>query len=434
MAKKHAVILSGGGAKGAYEIGVMKGLLHGYARTVSDGAEVHPVVYAGTSVGAYNAAYMASRPGQTPLATITELESIWRNRIAGNATRPNGVLRFRLNPLDMLSVDRLLADPVAPLRHMVEDGVFFVKDALWRAELFFKANEPLADRIVNLLDFSALVSTEQFGGLVRETIDLDRIRANDERTLIVAATNWDEGVVVLFGNREATAPLTSPVQMDEKNGHLAIMASAAIPGVFPAIEIVKTKHVDGGLLLNTPLEPALRGLRSVAPADEHVLHVIFLDPNLKDIPLGPGHGTMEAMNRLFALSFASQVNRDCRQALSINMALEAGANGAAASPFDQKQSALRETARMKGNHGYRPLTIHRYSPKSLFGGVLGLLAFNADFVGSLIDQGFQDAVGHDCVASGCIFPRKEDAERVKASRQPRKAAAHPTVVPESAAG
>ncbi|MEQ1728793.1 MAG: patatin-like phospholipase family protein [Vicinamibacterales bacterium] len=416
MATKHAVVLSGGGAKGAYEIGVMKALLGGHAKTVSDGAAIHPVVYAGTSVGSYNAAYMVSRPDRSPLVAIAELETIWRNRIASSPTRPNGVLRFRFNPLDWLDVSRLLADPLAPLRHFVEDGAFVIKDAAWRAELFLKAKEPLATRFSTLLDFGAFVSTEAFADLVRGTIDLQAIRSNHEQVLIVAATNWEEGVAVLFSNRDKHS-VESPASMDDKTGHLAIMASAAIPGVFPAIEVFNRKHVDGGVLLNTPLEPALRGLRSVAPEDEHVLHVIFLDPNLKDIPLGPGHGTMEALNRLFALSFASQVNRDCRQALSINMALEAGAAAeSTASPSGQARPGLRETVRMKPGHRYSPLTIHRYSPRDLLGGIFGLLAFNADYVNRLIEQGFQDAVAHDCVASGCIFPRREDAERVKASR------------------
>jgi predicted acylesterase/phospholipase RssA len=428
MARKHAVILSGGGAKGAYEIGVLKALLPGYAKTVSEGAEVHPVVYAGTSVGSYNAAYMVSRPGQSPATTIGELEAIWRDRIAGSPTRPNGVLRFRANPLDMIAVDRLLADPFAPLRHFVEDGAFFVKDAIWRAELFFKSKEPLTDRLVHLLDFSALVSTEKFSALVRDTIDLEKIRTNDERVLIVAATNWEEGVVVLFGNREATDGVVEHSSLDDKTGHLAIMASAAIPGVFPAIEIFNTKHVDGGLLLNTPLEPALRGLRMIAPEDEYVLHVIYLDPNLKDVPLGQGHSTMETMNRLFALSFAGQVNRDCRQALSVNKALEAeaeafgGADGITAGASDEKPSRLRDSLRMRHGRRYNPVTIHRYSPRSLFGGVLGLLAFDSEHVSRLIEQGFQDAVTHDCVESGCIFPSKQDAIRVKASQDARKSA------------
>lgn len=148
-----------------------------------------------------------------------------------------------------------------------------------------------------------------------------------------------------------------------------------------------------------------------------MLHVIYLDPNLKDVPLGAGHGTMEALNRLFALSFANQMNRDCRHALAINVALEAGANDeGTATPSTQARPGLRETVRMKAGHRYSPLTIHRYSPRDLLGGIFGLLDFNADYVNRLIDQGFKDAVAHDCVASGCIFPRREDAERVKASR------------------
>ena len=298
MATKHAIILSGGGAKGAYEIGVLKALLPGYARTVSGGREIHPVVYTGTSVGAFNAAYMVSRPDQPQAATLAELESLWRNRLASSHTRPNGVLRFRVNPFEMMNVDRMLVDPFAPLRHLVQDGAYFTKDAIERAELFFKSNDPVTDRMIRLLDFSAFVATDKLAELVRDTINLESIRANDARALIIAATNWEKGEVKLFGNLEPKGELANLVQLDDKIGHLAILASTAIPGVFPPVEIYHTKYVDGGLLLNTPLGPALRGLRAIAPdEDEYVLHVIYLDPDLKDVPLDHANNTMETLNR-----------------------------------------------------------------------------------------------------------------------------------------
>ena len=40
----------------------------------------------------------------------------------------------------------------------------------------------------------------------------------------------------------------------------------------------------------------------------------------------------------------------------------------------------------------------------MLGGVFGLLSFDADNVGSLVEQGFREAGGHDCRESGCIFP------------------------------
>ena len=411
MATKHAVILSGGGAKGAYEIGVLKALLPGYAPMVNDGREMDPVVFAGTSVGSYNAAYLVSRPDQSPLAALAELEAIWRNRIASGPTRPNGVFRFRANPLDAMDVERVLADPLAPLRDILQDGAFFTKAAIERVELFFKSKQRLANRMIGLADFSVFVSTDKLADLIRQTLDLEKIRANKQRGLLIAATNWEEGAVKLFGNLEASGELEGLDELNDKIGHLAVLASTAIPGVFPPVEIYHTKYVDGGLLLNTPLGPALRGLRAMAPGEsEYVLHVIYLDPDLRDVPLDQANGTMETLNRFNALSFASQVNRDVKKARQINQALELlrlnGGTGRRAGPA---LARVEESVRALVKDRHRPLTIHRYHPRGTLGGIFGLLAFESDYVGHLIEQGFQDAVTHDCYGSGCISPRLKDA-------------------------
>lgn len=405
----HAIILSGGGAKGAFEIGVLKALLPGRVRTLGEGVEIHPVVYTGTSVGSFNAAFMTSRPGQAPVDTLAELEFLWRNRIAGTSTRPNGVLRLRANPLELLNVGRVLADPLAPPRDFIEDGAFFAKLALERAGGFLKSSNPLMERLADLVDFSALVSTTGMHDLVRETIDIERIRTNSAQALIVAATNWDEGEVRLFGNRDASGELAGISSIDEKNGHLAILASMAIPGVFPPVEIDQTNYVDGGLLLNTPLAPALHALRSVAPGrDEYVVHVVYLDPDLKDVPVDQQPGTLDTLNRLNALAFASQVNRDVKQARFINQSIELlradGGFGPAAASF---KAQVRDV--------HRPITIHRYHPSSLLGGVFGLLSFDSGYIDKLIALGFEEAVTHDCARSGCIFPTFEQAQVAKAA-------------------
>ncbi len=420
--RKHAVILSGGGAKGAYEIGVMKALFPGHARCVSDGREIDASVYTGTSVGSYNAAYLVSRPDQDSKTALGELEAIWRERIASGPTRPNGVLRFRANPLDGVGIDRLLSDPFRPLRYFLQDGAFFVKESIERTELFLKSQAGLTRRMLQLIDFSSFVSTNRLRDLIRETIDLKRIRDNEERALVVATTNWEKGEVQLFGNLKPGA-LAGLTDLNDKIGHLAILASTAIPGVFPPVEIYHTKHVDGGLLLNTPLGPALKALRVVAPrAHEYVLHVIYLDPDLKDVPLEPGNNTMDTLNRLTALNFASQVNRDIKQAKNINQSIEILA---ATRPTTGALKKLRRQFNEIVKDGYRPLTIHRYHPRSTLGGIFGLLSFESGYVNDLIEQGFQDAVSHDCADSGCIFPTYDGAVNARQRSNEMKAAARP---------
>lgn len=420
-ARKHAVILSGGGANGAYEIGVMKALFGGYVGregTPTEDSKLDPFhIFTGTSVGSFNAAFMASRPGRSSAQTLAALEDIWRNRIAGTNTRWNGVFRIRGNVLEFTELNRLLVSPMTPAAHLLQDGAFFAKDFINRAESFFRSKEELTRRFTELVDFSALVTTEPLQDLVREVIDLGQIRANEERVLAVAATNWEKGETELFTNRPPLDP-SQGKQLDDKIGHLAILASTAIPGIFPPVEIYHTKYVDGGLLMNTPLCPAIR-----AGAD--VLHVIYLDPDLKDVPLERGTGTLDMLNRLVALAFATQVNRDIKNVKSVNQILDLRERVLESSLSRSKaihDDTFEELAPVwndytKGRDDLRSLTVHRYHPNSILeGGVFGLLNFDAARVGAMIDKGFEDAVTHDCIASGCIFPTPRDVKRVKESR------------------
>ncbi|HEY3129799.1 MAG TPA: patatin-like phospholipase family protein [Acidobacteriota bacterium] len=427
--KRHAVILSGGGANGAYEIGVMKALFGGHVKLGEDPTEgpvkIDPMVFTGTSVGSFNAAFMASRPGQAAATTLNELEELWRNRIAGTKTRWNGVFRLRGNVLELTDLNRLLVNPLTPPANFLKDAAFFAKDSISRAELFFRSKVEVMRRLVELVDFSTLISTEPLQDLVRETIKIEQIRTNKECALVIAATNWEKGETEVFTNPKA-AVRTKYKVLDEKIGHLAILASAAIPGIFPTVEIYHTKYIDGGLLMNTPLSPAIH-----AGAD--VLHVIYLDPDLKDVPIDSAGGSLDMLNRLSTLAFAGQVNRDVKQARSINQVLdlhrqmagvlkttfgrdriESLGLGSAADKIDKiTEEALDEITRKQETyectygkqHRLRPITIHRYHPGSLLeGGVFGMLNFDSSRVSDLIHQGFEDAAEHNCIKCECIFP------------------------------
>jgi len=63
--KDHAIILSGGSANGAYELGVMEALLGKHCVHCRD---VEPTVFTGTSVGCFNAAVLASSDRTGPEA------------------------------------------------------------------------------------------------------------------------------------------------------------------------------------------------------------------------------------------------------------------------------------------------------------------------------------------------------------------------------
>ena len=74
--RAQAVILSGGGANGAYEVGVLKALFMGQSAATLH-TPLEPDIFTGTSVGAFNAAFLVSCWHKYGLASVANLENVW---------------------------------------------------------------------------------------------------------------------------------------------------------------------------------------------------------------------------------------------------------------------------------------------------------------------------------------------------------------------
>ena len=172
-----AFVMSGGAGLGSVQAGMLQAL---YERGI------RPDVIVGTSVGAINGAYVASRP-QTR-ATADELAEVWR-----------GVRRqevFPFNPLTALlgvSARNYVVGP-GPLKRLVASHLQF---------------ERLEDAPVPL----HLIAVDLFSGRER---------------------------------RLSHGPALE-----------AILASSAIPGVFPPVDWEDTELIDGGVANNTPISHAV---------------------------------------------------------------------------------------------------------------------------------------------------------------------------------
>jgi NTE family protein len=229
--RRVALVLSGGGARGAYEAGVLSYLLHDLAPRL--GRPVHFDIVTGTSVGAVHACYVGA--WQQDADAGKRLVDIWRS----------------------LSLDRVF--PVGPV------DVFRVP---WRlfglgtgGAVLPGTPEGIPPRLPGLFD------TSWMEAIVLHQISWPTLHQNiengDLEALAVAATEIATGRSVVFvDNRSGTVPqwtrdpfvIPRPVRI----GPAHALASAAMPLVFPAIQIDRTEYCDGGLRLNTPLAPALR--------------------------------------------------------------------------------------------------------------------------------------------------------------------------------
>jgi NTE family protein len=245
-----AVVMSGGGARGAYEAGVLSYVFEELPKRI--GRPVRFDIVTGTSVGAIHACYVAAAQGEPGMAE--RLMDIWRAFSLDTV--------FPVHPRDLVRVPWRLSG-FANVRGLLPG-----------------ANGRLPERMPGLLDtrwLETIVYDQVPWAKIRKNI-----RAGDLETLAIAATEIATGRSVVFienGNEAAVDWGRDPfvVARPVRIGPVHALASAAIPLVFATIRIGSTYYCDGGLRLNTPLAPALRlganrilviGLRHEADPDE----------------------------------------------------------------------------------------------------------------------------------------------------------------------
>lgn len=180
-----AFVLSGGASLGAIQVGMLRAL---YERRII------PDLIIGTSIGALNGLYIASRPAT--LETVDALAQIWL-----------GLHRFEIFP----------PDPITGLLGLMGLTNHFLPSVGLRRILRRHQNiNHLEDTMIPL----HVIATDARSGMER--------------------------------------------RLSQGPAHPAVMASAAMPGVFPAVEIDGDQLVDGGVASNTPTSDAIElGARTV---------------------------------------------------------------------------------------------------------------------------------------------------------------------------
>ncbi len=219
---KAAIVLSGGGARGAYEAGVLRYLFGELAERY--GAP-HLDIVSGTSVGAINGAYLASVV-HDPLPGIGRLTALWSE----------------------LELDRVLG--------------FGVGQAARLPRVLSGGSDG-----AGIFDVTPL--TKIVGQNMRWADLARNVRRGRLHALTISATHVATGRPWCFVDRAPEVPLPSgmPPTMAvraDRIGPEHVLASAAIPILFPPVPVHGDLFVDGGLRLNTPMSPAIHlGARRV---------------------------------------------------------------------------------------------------------------------------------------------------------------------------
>lgn len=212
------MILSGGGARGAYEVGVLWYIFDDLTRM--RGAPPKIDILCGTSVGAINACYLAAHFAD-PVLGMRRLVQLW------SELQITKVLGF--GPKQFVGIPRVLLGGGGE-----GTGLFDVR--------------PMAEIVQREISWRAVSRA---------------LRRKHLRALTVSTTEVTTGRTVVFmqTSPDVDVPRTAPPRTLFRGDHIGphhALASAAIPLLFPPVRIDGELYLDGGLRQNTPIAPALR--------------------------------------------------------------------------------------------------------------------------------------------------------------------------------
>lgn len=223
MAAGLAIALGGGGARAAYQAGVLRGLGREFP-------SLRPAILIGESAGAINAAYLAAHAGDLREAS-EGLADLWSR----------------------LTADRIFrVEPHWLIRNAVRWGLRLVSGG-WR----------LTPEVRGLLDTAPLRLLLRTSLGARGDGEIPGIAFSLEggslRAVALTTIDYATGANVTWvqGGRVENweRPLRRSVRTRLTVEH--VMASAALPLVFPAVELAGSWHGDGGVRLHAPLSPAV---------------------------------------------------------------------------------------------------------------------------------------------------------------------------------
>ena len=276
-----AIALGGGGARAAYQVGVLRGISHRFP-------DLKTPFLTGVSAGAINVAHLANHTGSFQ-QKCCELTDLWRN------------LSFE----NVFSVE-----PVKLLARILRVGL--------RLTIRLPRGVPRAQGMVD----TSPLRTFLHRGLGTDDGVLRGIGKNISRGEIIAvaitALNYRTGETHTFVEGKEIErwerPLRKSVHVPLTVEH--IMASAALPLLFPAVKIDDAWYGDGGIRQVAPLSPAIHlGADRLLVLSTHY-QVPCSGPALEKT-IGPPSPAV-VLGALYNAVFLDQLDQDVLQMERIN--------------------------------------------------------------------------------------------------------------------
>lgn len=365
--KKRALILSGGGARGAYQVGVLKGISEICKK---NGVDPDFKIYSGISAGSINAAYMATYADDFHLG-VSQLVSMWSK-----------ITSEQVFASDILHMGKIAFQ--------------------WMGELSLGA-------LVGTTLGKALLDTTPLIKLLGDNLDLERIDKHIQsgalHALAVTSTDYSTSNSITFVQGHPDIKDWQRTRRMSKKTKLTIqhiMGSSAIPLLFPPAAIGQKFFGDGCVRNNSPCAPSIYlGADSLFVVGVRMSKETSYDKASARSTLAPS--VARVLNVLLNAILLDGIETDVEHLHRMNKLLEQvpGENQANYRKVDALLTSpsgdIGELAIAKSKN--LPTTI-RYLLKGLgkiedAGEIVSYLLFDTEFCCRLIDMGYNDACAQE---------------------------------------
>lgn len=358
-----ALVLTGGGARAAYQVGLLRHLASRYP-------DLRAPILTGVSAGAVNAVHLAAHHG-TFAQAVEELSALWLE------LTPERVFR---------------ADTPSLAWNVARTGVQLVSGGLIKAP-----------RMQGMLDTTPLrrfldeVFPDIRGVLAGIQLNIDRGVLNSVAVSTTSYTTgqsvvWVQGRDIVTWQRPKRRSVHTRITVEH------VMASTALPLLFPAVQIGNQWYGDGGIRLTAPLSPALHlgahKILAVSPRYDRSTSE-GERPQLRGYP-----PPAQVLGLLYNAVFLDLIDQDAMRMERMNRVLRK------LSPEDREDMRVVELLVMRPSRdlgrlarGYEPrlpatfrfLTRGLGTRESRTADLLSMIMFQGDYIRRLMELGEADA-------------------------------------------